>query len=173
LGRLFGHRLQLGHHPKAIWMTLRWGKVPTKSRLPRTLGARRAIREPVEAKATSKVWIDQPVRINRFGLYFLFFGVEKQRYATDYLTEKVAIAIDLLDMLYFFYVFQYQHLHSYWVDVYYISFHRMAIEKNTKPRRVRNLEGSVIKGTSAMKGKSVPKDHSWDKNIFQITNVIL
>jgi hypothetical protein len=63
---------------------------------------------------------------------------------------KVAIWMDLPNILCFFYVFRYQHLHSYWVIIYYISFLRMAIEKNWQPPRVRNLEGAAISRKSVI-----------------------
>jgi hypothetical protein len=44
----------------------------------------------------------QLARIRRFGPYFLFFGLEKQRYATDHLIERIAVAVDLPDMFSFF-----------------------------------------------------------------------
>jgi hypothetical protein len=58
------------------------------------------------------------------------FDVEKQRYETNDFIEKVAMWMDLPNILCFFYVFRYQHLHSYWVTIDYISFLRMSIEKN-------------------------------------------
>jgi hypothetical protein len=57
-------------------------------------------------------WINQPEEIDMVHI-FCFFGVGKQRYATGYLIEKVANSVDLPDIFYFFYVFQYQYLHSY------------------------------------------------------------
>jgi hypothetical protein len=48
----------------------------------------------------------------------------------------------------FFYVFRYQHLYSYCVTVYHVSFPRIAIEKNTKRSRVRNLGRAQLKLTA-------------------------
>jgi hypothetical protein len=48
--------------------------------------------------------MDEPARIDWFGRYFLFFGVDKHRYATHHFTEKVAIAVHMPDIFSFFYV---------------------------------------------------------------------
>jgi hypothetical protein len=72
---------------------------------------------------------------------FYLFDVEKQRYDTNHLTEKVAIWTDLPNILCFFYVFLYQHVRSLWLTIDYISFPRIAIEKNWQPSRVRNCGG--------------------------------
>jgi hypothetical protein len=44
---------------------------------------------------------------------FYVLDAEKQRYETSHLMEKVALPIHLQNILWFFQVFRYQHLHSY------------------------------------------------------------